>query len=437
MAQFTVVLVLIALSYCSAENVYCVTPTATSCSSCPQNSTRCTTLSEYAQEAELYFTSNTTMVFLPGDHVLNINIEVANVDRLIMHGESSSGNKPIVVCNGPVGLHFTRLVNFRVYSLAFTSCGRYYSSQSTNRYAVLLDLMEYVELVNCSFHYNLGTALVVNNSNSITLAGNTEFTHNHCNQCFGGGSITALSSNLTLSGNTTFLANSAFIYGAAGIYMVNCNLSSSGTIHYMSNTNSYSISQENEPSRAARSSLNFTETNNFTDKSKVLACGGAISATNSSLSFTTSSFSDNSAMMGGAICTSDSVLTFTETSIFSRNMAGYMGGAIIAFGTMLMFKGNIRFTNNYSLLWGGAVFLINSTCSILPNTTVHWENNRATLGGSIFITDNPFIYCTHLKVKEECFFQLPGLNLSNGIDVQLVFKNNSADAAGVCYMVVQ
>ena len=430
MAQFTVVLVLIALSYCSAENVYCVTPTATSCSSCPQNSTQCTTLSEYAQEAELYFTSNTTMVFLPGDHVLNINIEVANVDRLIMHGESSSGNKPIVVCNGPVGLHFTRLVNFRVYSLAFTSCGRYYSSQSTNRYAVLLDLMEYVELVNCSFHYNLGTALVVNNSNSITLAGNTEFTHNHCNQCFGGGSITALSSNLTLSGNTTFLANSAFIYGAAGIYMVNCNLSSSGTIHYMSNTNSYSISQENEPSCAARSSLNFTETNNFTDKSKVLACGGAISATNSSLSFTTSSFSDNSAMMGGAICTSDSVLTFTETSTFSRNMAGYMGGAIIAFGTMLMFKGNIRFTNNYSLLWGGAVFLINSTCSILPNTTVHWENNRATLGGSIFITDNPFIYCTHLKAKEECFFQLPGLNLSNGIDVQLVFKNNSADAAG-------
>ena len=32
--------------------------------------------------------------------------------------------------------------------------------------------------------------------------------------------------------------------------------------------------------------------------------------------------------------------------------------------------------------------------------------------------------------KQECFFQLPGQNLSNGIDVQLVFKNNSADVAG-------
>ena len=58
------------LSYCSAENVYCVAPTATSCSSCPHN-TYCTTLSEYAQETELYFTSNTTIVFLPGDHVLD------------------------------------------------------------------------------------------------------------------------------------------------------------------------------------------------------------------------------------------------------------------------------------------------------------------------------------------------------------------------------
>ena len=32
--------------------------------------------------------------------------------------------------------------------------------------------------------------------------------------------------------------------------------------------------------------------------------------------------------------------------------------------------------------------------------------------------------------KEECFFQLPSQNLSNGINVQLIFKNISADAAG-------
>ena len=121
------VLFINALSYCSAENVYCVTPTATSCSSCPQNSTNCTTLSEYAREEGLYFTSNTTMVFLPGNHTLDTNITVVNVAGLTLRGESSSDNLPTVVCNGPVGLKFTNIMNFKVQFLAFISCSRTYT----------------------------------------------------------------------------------------------------------------------------------------------------------------------------------------------------------------------------------------------------------------------------------------------------------------------
>jgi len=54
---------------------------AQNCSSYPHNSTHCATLPEYAREAELYFTFNTTIVFLPGDHVLDTNITVANVAK--------------------------------------------------------------------------------------------------------------------------------------------------------------------------------------------------------------------------------------------------------------------------------------------------------------------------------------------------------------------
>ena len=97
-------------SYCSADNVYCVVPAATSCSSCPHNSINCATHSEYAQEAELYFISNITIVFLPGDHVLDRNITVANVANLTMLGESSSGNTATVVRNESVGLSFTNMV---------------------------------------------------------------------------------------------------------------------------------------------------------------------------------------------------------------------------------------------------------------------------------------------------------------------------------------
>ena len=60
---------------------------------------------------------------------------------------------------------------------------------------------------------------------------------------------------------------------------------------------------------------------------------------------------------------------------------------------------------------------LKSTLSILPNTTVY----------------SPLSYCTPLSPyipKHECFFQLPGQNLSNGINIQLIFKNTSGDDAG-------
>ena len=82
---------------------------------------------------------------------------------------------------------------------------------------------------------------------------------------------------------------------------------------------------------------------------------------------------------------------------------------------------------------------LNSTFSILPNSTVYWANNHATYGGAIYVFDaSPLSYCNTLLgpsiaahiPREECFFQLPGQNMSNDTNVQLVFKNNSADNAG-------
>ena len=369
-AQESIVLVAVVLiniiTYCSAENVYCVTPTTDSCSSCPHNSTHCTTLYEYAQETELYFTSNTTMVFLPGNHALNMSITVSDVTRLTMCGESSSGNRATVVCSGSVGLRFTSMVEFKLYSLAFTSCGRNDGVSPGSHYALLLQSTQNAELVNCFFNDNLGTALLVKNTN-VALAGNSEFIHNHCesNSCVGGGAIRALSSNVTITGNANFFENVAF------------------------------SSEDNDG-------------------------GGAIYASNNTLVHFngSSNFVNNSAYQGGAIC-----------SYFSAT---------------LTFSGTINFINNGphksrtlhgNTARGGGVYMgLNSTFSLLPNTTVYWENNHASLGGAIFVDDiSPLSYCAlvaEFAPKEECFFQLPGQNLFNGIDVQLVFKNNTADIAG-------
>ena len=81
-----------------------------------------------------------------------------------------------------------------------------------------------------------------------------------------------------------------------------------------------------------------------------------------------------------------------------------------------------------------------STISIFPDTTMCWENNFANLGGAIYVLNsNPLAYCavtqTAIIPMEECFFQLPSLNIFrpfviNGADVQFLFNNNSANTAG-------
>ena len=211
------------------------------------------------------------MVFLPGDHVLDRNITVANVSGLTMHGESSSGNRATVVCTGSFHLIFINMVDLKIDFLAFTS----FTSYGLHLYS-----LQYTELVNCSFHDNDGTALVVESAN-ITLAGNSEFKRNHglCGDSLPGGAIYAVGSNLTFTGNATFLDNSAGIVG------------------------------------------------NFLCNS-----GGAIYTQNTVISFSgTSNFINNSVLpgysLGGAIYTSGE-LSFSGTTNFINNSAGESGGAV-------------------------------------------------------------------------------------------------------------
>ena len=77
----------------------------------------------------------------------------------------------------------------------------------------------------------------------------------------------------------------------------------------------------------------------------------------------------------------NNTLTFNGTVCFINN--GHFGEGVNSI-------------NEYN--FGGGVFMgLISTFSILPNTTVYWENNHATLGGAIHVFDiSPASYCTPL-----------------------------------------
>ena len=275
------------------------------------------------------------MVFLPGDHTLDMSITVANISRLTMCGESSSGYIATVVCNGSVGLRFTSMVDFKIHSLAFTSCGRSLDKHtlSFGKYTLLLESIEYAELVNSSFHDNLATALAAYHS-SITLAGNNEFKNNHWdhegvyNSCVGAAILAFDNTSLNFIGTSNFINNSAG-YGGGAIYAdTNTSLSFTGNSNFINNS---AADYGGAIYASDNTSLSFTGTSNFINNSADF--GGAIAASrNSSLNFTGSSnFINNSATSGGAIYASDNTsLSFTGTSNFINNSAGYGGGAIAA-----------------------------------------------------------------------------------------------------------
>ena len=410
------VLLINTLFYCSAENVYCVTPTATLCTSCPHN-THCATLSEYAQQAEVYFTSNTTMVFLPGDHVLDRNITVANVSRLIIHGESSSDNIATVVRNGSVGFNFTKMVNFNIYSLAFTSYNKSwgYASHPASNSALLMQSTQNAKLVNCSFHDNLGNGLTVHNT-SITLAEN-KFIHNQCGceslteVCKLGCGVTALNSNLTFTGNTTFLKNShnstylsTSEVGAGAISAVASSLHFTGTNNFLDNVNSankkrqhggYALGVGGAIYISNNAVLTFNGTNNFVNNSAKRNGGAIYAKTNISLTFIgTNNFSNNLAgVNGGAIYTLDNVvLVFIGTNDFIGNSADNNGGAIYTTGnTVLTFIGTNNFignhVNGYYSGDGGAIYTLDH--GVLSfNGTNNFINNSGSIGGAIRASTN-------------------------------------------------
>ena len=418
------------------------------------------------------------MVFLPGDHDLDTNITVANIAGLTLRGEYSD-KVPTVVCNKPVGLSFRNMVDFKIYCLAFASCSRYYSTPPASNYALFLQSTLFAELVNCSFHDNLGTALVVNYTN-ITLAGNNEFTYNHCTcndlPCEIGCGITALNSILLFTGNTSFLGNKgSSLVNAGAISAAGSELHFIGTNNFIHNS---ADSGSGGAVSANNTSLSFAGSSDFNSNTGGIT-GGAISVTNTSLSFTgDSNFEHNLAGEGGAIFASESSMHFTGVSNFKYNKAlaasggaisasincvlnisgtsnfssnyAPQGGAISAqLKTTVMFDGTISFTNNTGTLnkyqigdsYGGGLYLAIASFSILPNTTVYWENNHATFGGAIYVVDSiPFSYCSLIATyvpKQECFF----FNSLGRICPKILISSLYSSATllmlqGVCYMVV-
>ena len=120
---------------------YYVTPTFdTPCMEQP-----CLTLSEYVQLADQYFTSNMTLVFLPGNHILENGLLIANISSLTLIGSPTIQGTSNIICARPTSFLFLEVREVYISSLGFISCGDG-SNAAINLYSIYV-----ANIFNCIF----------------------------------------------------------------------------------------------------------------------------------------------------------------------------------------------------------------------------------------------------------------------------------------------
>ena len=173
-----------------AQNQVYVTPD--NGHSCPLGST-CHNLSYYISQPDTYFTSNTTIIFMSGEHQLNKQdpVMVVGADNLTLEGRGEWIEGPeenvmlstaIIRCtSGNGGFAFSNSLSITIRGLTFLTCGTEIHDNKGKAYAVIF----VVNVVQFKFHQNsmqgskVGFQLLIDKCNKVQVTNSSFFHTNH------------------------------------------------------------------------------------------------------------------------------------------------------------------------------------------------------------------------------------------------------------------
>ena len=345
-----------ALPFCITQSTYYVKPTPDT----PCHEDPCHTLSEFVNES---LTSNTTMVFLPGEHALQENVTVRNLVGFVLQHSSSSSTQ--IVCNNNT-FTFDNLSSIEITGLSFISC-RFHLNNSQ---AIFRD----TGFRNSAAYY--GGALEANHS-TIDFAGFNNFEGNWA--VMAGGAIFANDSKFTFHGNTSFINNKAMNDRGGGVYMWSSTVSFDGNNTFVHN----SAEGKGGGIYMSHSTVSFNGNNTFVHNSAE-DDGGGVCMWRCSVSFEgKNSFVHNSAgYNGGGVYMGEGNMSFNGNNTFVHNSAEYDGGGVYMGEGNMSFNGNNTFAHNSAEYDGGGVFMWKGTAIFKErNSFVH--NSAEAEGGGV------------------------------------------------------
>ena len=356
------------------------------------------TFDHYAHDPEQHFISDTTFIFLPGEHQLNSSINLYGVQNVSFQGMLTE--EPVIIKLGPlVGLNFSNCDGIEIKSLNFLLGSDYeyglmfYDTSDTNLQSIVISTCtEDENSTRRSAVLSQASEMNISNSSFVGISGQ-----------FGAALLVLDSSNISFMGTNTFTNNSAKLGGA--IHSISSTLQFDGI----------SIFKDN------RALLNMHRSDMSSYSDDVIfdsGIGGAVYVNNSQFIMTgCSQFLINSATnLGGAVaalndsvvvingsaCNSSSIgMVFdgnyvTSKAEFPFNAIG-SGGAIYTNHSIANIT-NISLLNNSSPMHGGAAYFVQSDVSLI---NIFATDNKANkyYGGAV-----RFYQCTQAHISGENSF---------------------------------
>ena len=401
----------------NAESTFVRPNTSVTCASSQQP---CLTFSEYAQQADQYFVNNTTFVFLPGTHQLDVQLDLEGLSNIsftpLDHSELADAQNVQLLLSPSVNIMWTNCENVEISGLVFILDGEFsavsavLAFQETSASLTKLALIAYGtrQFAICrSSHIQIDNLMakgirapILNATNSVivfygqimfinnnievgytlsldrcyfNLSGNISFVNNT------GVTITVFNSaNNYISGNLSYINNTFIEDGAMKFVHSTSNIS--GTASFVNNSAPQGgslIQLYNEATCYIPGNISFLQNAVYaisdshsqfiyvnggtaflvTGRSTLVISGTASFVHNRAITPTGIQRSNN----GGAIyATHSSKVTFEESSniLFIENFAAGVGGAISISDSNLIMYGGVLFERNSANVSGGAVSII-------------------------------------------------------------------------------
>ena len=269
----------------SAETYY-VNPSSSN-TTCPEEGVPCYTLSQYASKPNDYFASNTSLILLPGNHSLDLELRINNITFLsVSVANETSLTDTMVTCSSAGKFWFGSVEDVHVRDLVFSGC--------VNN--IITSVIEFT-LEDCTLlgQLQIGTGLMMISVSNASIVWSTfcSFTSDI------GGAILVNNSNVSIT-SSVFKRNSVFISNNV-------------------------------------SSIDFPD----------FSQGGAVFVSESTVTMYNATFCGNVAQFGGAFLAYDSVSSIQD-STFMKNVAVHGGAIYIASGSNLSTIGFLDVQNDQS-----------------------------------------------------------------------------------------